>query len=88
MAKYTREMAWINNKMDQGVFLGDLKNGLRKSLDKSKETVMKKDNLTEKQYERKRNFLSNCYNIVCETIDNMDSIFGKLFEILSSRENH
>lgn len=68
MAKYSykKEIAWIKKKKFNGVKLIDLKNGVGAWSNLSKEYVMKKDKLTEAQYNKKRRFLENVYFLLAK----------------------
>lgn len=62
--KFKREKAWIYSKINNGVSQKELFNSVGIFSDKKKEDVMKKKNLSSKQYDKRFSFLSNVYYLL------------------------
>ncbi len=61
---YKREKAWIWKKINDGVKPEVLRDCVGVFSNKKKEDVMKKKNLSSKQYEKRYNFLENTYYLL------------------------
>ena len=61
---YKKEYAWINKKYKQGVSKKELVNSVGAFSNKKKNKVMAEKKLTSKQYEQRKSFLFNVYNIL------------------------
>ena len=64
MKNYSKERAWINKKISQGVTKKELFNTVGIFSNKSKKKVMAEKGLNEKQYRKRYNFLLNVFNIL------------------------
>ncbi len=64
MNKYLKERAWIRKKINNGVSQDELLSSVGRFSNRSKKNVMSLKNLTEAQYKKRYEFLSNVYYLL------------------------
>ena len=64
MKRYSKELAWINKKVNSGVSRKELFHSVGVFSNKNKQKVMKEKGLTSSQYDKRYNFLNNVFNLL------------------------